>query len=120
MKDKPLINRVRLASAKTDGKKVTVEVEVFDGEHTTSFEKDFGMDVESKELMEYMKDFIEEIPDVPEQVRNLLNNSLYFDAEQDGYYLISDNGTKQRIKEKGDKSDSGHTTHSTHHTAHKK
>lgn len=105
----------QLVGGNSDGKKLYLEVEVFDGEHTNRFEPEFPANTSAEEVTEYLKSLIEDNPKVPDEIVGLMQKKIFWDAKEDGWYSQFANEKPVRMDEDKNKS-----SHSNTHTAHKK
>lgn len=96
---------VSLVGGNSDGKKLFLEVEVFDGEHTNRFEVDFPLETTAEEITNYMIEIIEDNPKLPADVVGLMQKKVFWDATEQGWYSQSANEKPVRLKSQDHRAD---------------
>jgi hypothetical protein len=90
---------VSLVGGNSDGQKLYLEVEMFDGEHTNRFEVEFPIDSKAKDVADYMIGIIEDNPKVPPEIIGMMQKKVFFDAVESGWYWQSGNEKAIRLKD---------------------
>lgn len=93
------ISKVTITGGNTDGKTLFMEIDVFDGEHTNRLEVDFPFNTSAEEITKYCYRLIEENPKMPPEIVGLMTQTIYWDADEAGYYSRVGNGKPQRHQE---------------------
>lgn len=80
------IGSAALVGGNTDGKKLYLEVETFDGEHTNRFEPEFPLGTTAKDITDYLKSIIEANPKFPAELSSLMNKKVFYDQTEKAWY----------------------------------
>lgn len=90
---------VSLVGGNSDGKKLFLIVEVFDGEHTNRFEVEFPAETTAEEVTNYMIEIIEDNPKLPVAIVGLMQKKLFWDEVEKGWYSQSGSDRPLRLKD---------------------
>ena len=101
---------VQLVGANSDGRKLYLVVEVFDGEHTNRFEPEFDLDTSSEEITDYLISIIEKDPRVKPEITGLLQKKIFWDKAEEAWFTQAGNEKPQKIEHRAKKDDHKHVT----------
>lgn len=96
---------VSLVGGNSDGKKLFLDVEVFDGEHTNRFEVDFPLETTAEDVTNYMIEIIEDNPKLPPEIIGLMQRKVFWDAAEKGWYSQAGSEKPVRLKDQDHRAD---------------
>lgn len=88
---------VSLVGGNSDGKKLFLDIEVFDGEHTNRFEVEFPAETSAEDVTNYMIDIIEDNPKLPTDIIGLMQRKVFWDTQEKGWYSQGGNEKPVRL-----------------------
>lgn len=79
--------KVTVVGGNTDGRNLFMEIDAFDGEHNNKFYPVFPYKTSAEEIVDYMKELIEDNPKMPTEINQLMQTGIFWDGKNEEWMI---------------------------------